>query len=383
MNNEEAIQGEILIVDDVPANLQLLTRMLTEHGYKVRAVRSGPMALAVARAAPPDLILLDILMPGMDGYEVCRRLKADELTRHIPVLFLSALEDVEDKTKAFAVGGVDYITKPFQLPEVLARVSAHLALHRLSQELEQANAQLAWQIRELEARNEELDAFSHTVAHDIKGPLTMIIGHAELLSQYETLPEAMRLDSVEALQRGVSKIVNIVDELLLLANVRKAEVALQPLDMGRIVREACARLEHTIRAHEARLTIADTWPVALGHAPWVEEVWVNYISNACEYGGRPPCLELGYSTDETLQGAPAIRFWVRDNGDGIPLEDQSRLFVPFTKMSQVRIKGHGLGLSIVQRIASKLGGEVGVVSEGVPGRGSLFYFTLLAAQVGE
>ena len=132
-------KGNLLIVDDKPANLRLLAAMLVEQGYKVRSAINGPLALTATQAAPPDMILLDINMPEMNGYEVCERLKADESTHDIPIIFISALDETEDKVKAFTVGGVDYITKPFQLEEVLARVDTHLALRMLQKQLQDAN----------------------------------------------------------------------------------------------------------------------------------------------------------------------------------------------------------------------------------------------------
>ncbi len=132
-------KGNLLIVDDKPANLRLLAAMLVEQGYKVRSAINGPLALTAAQAAPPDMILLDINMPEMNGYEVCERLKADENTHDIPIIFISALDEIQDKVKAFTVGGVDYITKPFQLEEVLARVETHLALRKLQKQLQDAN----------------------------------------------------------------------------------------------------------------------------------------------------------------------------------------------------------------------------------------------------
>jgi phosphoserine phosphatase RsbU/P len=140
--SEGASGGDILIVDDTPINLRLLGQMLVEHGYQVRPVPDGAMALDAVHAKMPDLILLDILMPGMDGYEVCERLKADAQTRDIPIIFISALDATEDKVKAFAIGGVDYVTKPFQIEEVLARVQTHLALRRLQKQLQDANRRM-------------------------------------------------------------------------------------------------------------------------------------------------------------------------------------------------------------------------------------------------
>lgn len=155
MNENKAASGvsypgaEILVVDDVRENLRLLVRLLAERGYKVRPASNGRMALTAAQIAPPDLILLDIMMPELDGYQVCQQLKADEITRHIPVIFISALHEQMDIVRAFAVGGVDYITKPFQTEETLARVNTHVTISKLQKALAQKN-------RELQAQNDQL-----------------------------------------------------------------------------------------------------------------------------------------------------------------------------------------------------------------------------------
>jgi len=153
-------KGDILIVDDQVATLKVLTTMLTEQGYRVRQAISGPLALKAVQKSPPDLILLDIVMPDMGGYEVCERLKADESTRDIPVIFISALDDVQDKVKAFAVGGVDYMSRLFQEKEVLARLETHLALRAMQKELEEKNAQLEQEIAERKRAEERLQRFA-------------------------------------------------------------------------------------------------------------------------------------------------------------------------------------------------------------------------------
>ena len=365
--------SDILIVDDTRVDLSLLSHMLCEHGFKVRAVLSGPQALTAAQAALPDLILLDILMPDMDGYQVCALLKADARTRDIPVLFISSLNETHDKIKAFTVGGVDYITKPFQADEVLARVRTHLTLRELNRQLQETNAQLAQQVVELEARNQDLDAFAHTVAHDIKSSVGLILGYSELLLQQDdSLPVDERNYSLKMLVKTSVKITKVLNELLLLSEVRKAEVEVNPLDMGSIVAEAEERISPMIENYNAEIVLPAGWPSAIGHAPWIEEVWVNYLSNGCKYGGRPPRLELG---GEQLQDGRAC-FWVKDNGNGVAPDDLARLFTPFTRLDQTRAKGYGLGLSIVRRIVEKLDGQVGVASEGAPGQGSVFSFTL-------
>jgi diguanylate cyclase (GGDEF)-like protein len=152
----EVNQGDILVVDDTLPNLEILITMLTEHGYEVRPARSGALALQFARTAPPDLILLDIIMPDMGGYAVCQALKTDERTRAIPIIFLSALSDTFDKLKAFEVGGVDYLTKPFQHAEVLIRIETHLKIHRQRQQIEAQNAALEFHNRTLQELNTRL-----------------------------------------------------------------------------------------------------------------------------------------------------------------------------------------------------------------------------------
>jgi two-component system, NtrC family, sensor kinase len=185
MNNDinTANRGNILVVDDTPANLRLLAGILNSKGYKVRPVPSGELALSAARGLPPDLILLDIMMPEMNGYEVCEKIKADERTRDIPVIFISAINDVLDKVKAFAVGGVDYITKPFQMEEVLVRVETHLAMCQLQSKLKQKNDELTIALEQLQAtqnqliQSEKMAALGQLIAgiaHEINTPLGAI-----------------------------------------------------------------------------------------------------------------------------------------------------------------------------------------------------------------
>ena len=240
-------------------------------------------------------------------------------------------------------------------------------------ERKQAEKQLQQYAAELESQNAELDAFAHTVAHDLKNPLSVLLGYAELLKLLVsdgTNDEATLLKNISHVVRGGKQLVNIIDELLLLSSIRSDEIPLASLDMAEILDIVKERLEVQIIDKDAELTIQRTWPSALGHGPWIEEVWINYLSNALKYGGPSPRIELGGVRNSNR----TARFWVRDSGPGIAPEDQGHLFTPFERLNQLQIEGHGLGLSIVERIINKLGGEVGV--ESVLGEGSTFYFTL-------
>jgi len=224
---------------------------------------------------------------------------------------------------------------------------------------------------------QELDAFAHTVAHDLKNPLHIIGGYGALIhEEYAELSNDELAEYTGMIVKTSRKITNIINELLLLAGVRKmATIKTEPLDMVTIVSEAQARLTTLITDYGATITLPESWPVAVGYAPWVEEVWANYISNAVKYGGKPPHVQLG----ATLEDPGIIRFWVKDDGEGIPPDKLPHLFSQFTRLDETRAQGHGLGLSIVQRIVARLGGETRAESAYGQG-GSTFSFTLPAAK---
>lgn len=217
----------------------------------------------------------------------------------------------------------------------------------------------------------ELDAYARTVAHDLKNPIASIAAYTELVvMERERLSERGR-EFLAATEQSCRKMVQIIEELLLLARVRNVRtVSYAPLDMDAIVQDVLDRLSGTIGHAGARIEVPGTWPQALGYAPWVEEVWANYISNAVKYGGSPPKIELGAARD----GDGKIRFWVGDNGAGLEDRQLASLFKEFSRVDSSRTEGHGLGLSIVKRIVEKLGGTVGAESE--RGAGSRFWFTL-------
>lgn len=236
---------------------------------------------------------------------------------------------------------------------------------------------LLQQVAELQGRINELEAFAHTVAHSLKGSLGELIGFAMTLKEDDAcLTDDQRQTCQNYLIHSGYKLNNMVDELLLLAEMRQTDVVLKPISMAPIVTEALARLIPLIETYQAEILLPATWPLVVGHDRWIEEVWVNYLSNAIKYGGRPPRLQLGAETRPDGR----VCFWVRDNGRGLTAEEQERLFTLLTRLEPTRIDGHGLGLTIVQRIVEKLGGNVGVDS--VPGQGSTFSFTLPGCRAG-
>ncbi len=283
--------------------------------------------------------------------------------------------DITQRTRAEAALREAYDLLELRVRERTYDLSvANAQLHQEVTERKQMEEALRQYTLQLEARNEELDAFAHTVAHDLQNPLGVVIGYAALLyDDVENMPAEQIRFGLSAINQSAEKMSRIIEELLLLAGVRKTHVELEPLDMGSIVREAQQRLVTMIEEHGAQITVPDEWPLAVGYGPWIEEVWANYINNAIKYGGEPPCVELG----ATAQPDGTVRFWVRDNGAGLTEEEQTRLFTPFTRLDQVRARGYGLGLSIVRRIMDRLGGEVGVESR--DGEGSIFSFVLPAA----
>jgi two-component system sensor histidine kinase/response regulator len=250
-----------------------------------------------------------------------------------------------------------------------------LALRSLRSSSQTAE-ELRRQNRDLQERIKELDAFAQTVAHDLKGPLASLSGLARELKEDDgRLSAAQREECLDHLVRSAHKLNLIIDELLLLAQISKTDVVMEPLHMASSVAEARRRLAFLIEDRQAEFVLPAEWPAAEGHDLWVEEVWVNYLSNAIKYGGQPPRVELGAER----QADGMIRFWVRDNGRGLTPQEQARLFTPFIRLDNMRADGHGLGLSVVQRIVDKLGGQVGVDS--IPGQGSVFSFTLRGCQV--
>jgi signal transduction histidine kinase len=367
----------ILVVDDTASNRKIVTTFLRHLRYEIDEAADGFSALEYVQNRQPDLILLDIGMPQMDGYETCERIKAIDKLKDVPIIFMTAHSDLQSKLRGFEMGAVDYVTKPLAMQEVAARVRTHLRLSYLQRELNEQNNRLNEELLErqklteaLQEHNRELDAFSHTVAHDLKSPLTAILGYADLLTE-ALKNEPDLLTFVNGIQESAGKSNSIIQELLLLASVRKQNAPTQVVWMAQVFKQAKQRVSRVAVDYQGQIEEPAEWPVLVqGYAPWLEEVWVNYLTNALKYGGVPPVVKVGY----TIEDDHCVRFWVKDNGAGLNEEQKEVLFREFTRLDQIRAQGHGLGLSIVRRIMDKLGGYAGAESE--VGQGSTFYFVL-------
>jgi signal transduction histidine kinase len=358
----------ILVVDDTPANLHLLTRMLEDWGYKVRCVTSGKSALQTAKHDPPDLILLDILMPEMNGYEVCECLKEDEQLAEIPVIFISALNETMDKVKAFQVGGVDYVTKPFQLKEVQARVATHLELHRQKHLIQESYEQL----RQLE---ELRDNLVHMVVHDMRNPLTSIKGFLHILDMVEG--ETMSEDGRKYVQIATSATDNLIELTSSLLDISKMEAGKMTLDLSEchlidLISEVMGKVESLRENRELTLEVPAEPVTVLGDAGLLARIIQNLLGNALKFtpdGGR---ISVGLEADQH-----SVRVYVRDTGPGIPPESRKRIF---EKFGQVTAQGNrqqystGLGLTFCKLAVEAHGGSIAVDSE--VGKGSTFWFVI-------
>ncbi|MGQ9849718.1 MAG: ATP-binding protein [Aggregatilineaceae bacterium] len=336
--------------------------LLLDQGKAGQALLALEQACEVAEAIGSKPVLAEIHAALAAAYEQSSHLR--ESLKYYK-MFHALFHDASQEIISFRIHSLEatYETEK-------ARQEAEI--YRLK------NVALQQEIEEREKLIAELDAFAHTVAHDLKNPLAVIIGSSELMTeQLRELGDEEMARLGEDQLRMAFKIVRIVDELLLLASIRRESVILSALQMGTIVAEAKTRLVREIEGTGAEINGPEHWPVALGYAPWVEEVWANYLSNAIKYGGTPPRIELGATREGDM-----IRFWVRDNGAGIPPNEREHLFTEFGRTSSRGSGGgHGLGLSIVKRIVEKLGGSVAV--ENAPGQGSTFSFTLPAHRGGD
>jgi len=358
----------ILMVDDNPANLQVLTSMLKQSGWRPRPVTSGQLGLQAARKEPPDLVLLDVNMPEMNGYEVCKQLKADARLADIPVIFVSALGETMDKVRGFSVGGVDYITKPFQLDEVKARVTTHLELRRQRRELQASYEKL----RESERLR---DSLVHMIVHDLRSPLTAISAYLELFGQAakEKLGAETQEDVANAFHatRSMIRMINgILDVSKMEAQMMKLD--LRECDLVQVVGNSLDDLESLVGARRLAFERPAAPAGVLADHEIVSRIVQNLLANALRFTPADGEVRVGVVVE-----AEHVRVFVADTGPGIPPDFHESIFDKFVQVdgsALPRNRSTGLGLAFCKMAVEAHGGRIGVDSE--LGKGSNFWFTL-------
>jgi len=359
--------GDVLIVDDNPANLDLLGRILGQHGFRVRAVPSGRMALDAARRTLPELVLLDVCMPGMDGYETCTAMARDPRLATVPVIFISALDEPLDKVKAFEVGGRDYVTKPFNAEEVVARAVHHVLMGRMAAQLQAQNENLYDANLKLKEMTNLKANFTAMLVHDIRSPLSVV---SLALDAWDSGPD-LRESVLPQAQKAMKKVENLLGEMLEIYRTESGEL---PVEFGPI--DTVPFLEQIAEAHRLAAAAADlrfhvtipaTLPAIMGDAGKLDRAFSNLLGNAIKYTLKGGALSLEASIDHgsgVEAGLRWLKVTITDTGRGIPAEQVPYIFDPF-RQGQVRdaANGVGLGLAIVQRIIAAHRGRVTVNSQ--------------------
>jgi len=368
----------VLIVDDMPDNLGVLTTHLEDHGYLAVVAQGGAEGIERAEFVHPDLILLDVLMPGLDGLETCRRLKASERTRDIPIIFMTALVDTVAKVAGFEAGAVDYVTKPLDGAEVLARIDTHLTLYRLRHELELQNAQLQREIlaheqtqQALRRSNTELEQLAYVASHDMQEPLRMVASYLQLVAQrYHGRLDADADEFIGYAVDGAKRMQALINDLLAYSRIGTKARPFEPTDCNAVVKTALAQLRIAIDESGAEVVVG-ALPTVPGDATQLLQLFQNLIGNAIKFrgGGRPPKVDVSAEAH-----ADGWCFAVRDNGIGIAPEYFERIFVLFQRLhGRTEYAGTGIGLAICKKIVERHGGRIWV--ESTPGEGAVFRFT--------
>jgi two-component system sensor histidine kinase/response regulator len=396
--NEEIVDqtpnhNYILIVDDVPLNLQMLGGLLQSKGYEVAPASSGAIALEMAQTQTPDLILLDIQMPEMDGFKVCKLLKENPVTKDIPVIFLTAFVETEDIVRGFELGAVDYISKPFNSSELIARVNTHLSLKQATDIINNKNKELTLANENLEELNTELknantmkNRMLSMVAHDLKNPLGGVQGLVSFLLSDDRLTKYSDIiESLELMQISSTSMLDLVKEILDSA----------ALEIGRIqLNKDVVSIEDLVKAavwqnkpnadtkhQELRLTsldTADNYFMTQADSKRLSQVFDNLISNAIKYS---PFSKLINVTIESFEKYLLVS--VADQGPGLTDDDKEKMFGYFQRLSAQPTGGessNGIGLSIVKQIVELHEGKVWVESEF--GHGATFYVKLPVVDLG-
>ncbi|TWJ13661.1 response regulator [Geobacter argillaceus] len=406
----------ILIIDDDPNNLAILAGCLENGDFTILVAEDGESGLERADYARPDLILLDVMMPGIDGFETCRRLKAAAGTKDIPVIFMTALSETEYKVKGFESGAVDYVTKPYQRDEVLARVGVHLQIRELTSDLRQANELLekrvekrtaelaranrelrdenllrrraeeeirklneeleqrvAMRTAELELSNSQQESFSYSVSHDLRAPLRAIDGFSRIiLDEFITDLPIEAKAYMERICSNVQRMSILIDDLLTFSRLGRQPLAKRTVESTTLIHELLMEELHDEQEGRPVEVIVSDLPPCEADPQLIRQVFLNLLSNALKYTRNCDVARIEVGTEH--RDGKQI-YYVKDNGAGFDMRYMDKLFGVFQRLhDKHEFEGTGVGLAIVQSIINRHGGEIWAEAE--VGKGATFYFTI-------
>lgn len=359
----------ILLVDDTPANIDVLRKTLEPEGYNLSFAPNGAIALKLAVHNQPDLILLDVMMPELDGFETCRELKKNEKTRDIPVIFITAKTETEDIVNGFSLGGVDYIAKPFRQEEVCARVKTHLQLMHTRRQLEKKNEAL----RELNALKNQ---FLGMAAHDLRNPLSSICGFAKMIKEEKgELQDGQMDEFLDIIYSSGHRMQALVNNFLDISVIESGQLKLdiRPQSLKKLIEERIRIF--TFHANRKQIALSEslpeTPPIRFDYNH-LSQVIDNLVWNAIKFSPKNSGIHVSMEDN-----GGEVKVSVKDEGPGISMEDQVKLFGAFQKLGAKATDGEksvGLGLVIVKKIIEAHGGRIEVKSE--PGSGATFSFSI-------
>lgn len=348
--------GDILIVDDQPDNLKILQDILENEGYKITIATSGKMALQLIERNLPELVLLDIMMPKISGFDACITLKSEERTKNIPIIFISGLADTENKVKAFEIGGVDYITKPFEIREVLARVSTHLENYRLKQKLEMA-------IKKEKEIAEFKDEFTNNINHELRNPLTAImLSTTFLLEHFEKISSEKIFNKIKSIHMSSQNLLQLVNEILDFAklNAKKFTCNLEKINLNLLISNIEKDFVDIFASKELYFKCSiDKNIHIINDSNHLVKILNNLLSNAYKFTYHGGVL---LSVEEKED---KIKIVVQDTGIGIRNEDFDEIFLRYgqTNEGKKKMLGTGVGLHLVKRLTELHGGGISIESE--------------------
>lgn len=351
-------QPEILLVDDSPEHIEASAGILGDNNFRIRVATNGTTALKLIKQHQPDLILLDIYMPKMDGFEICRIIKSNPDYSDIPIIFLTASNDEESIKKGFELGAQDYVIKPFNPSELLARVNTHIALKQHTEYLVEAN--------------KELGSFCYSVSHDLKAPLLSICKLSEFLSaDYSKVLDGEGQNLLSIIQKKSNEMVSIVDKLLDFSKMCEKQIENQTIDLNSVFSEVYNELVEIEPKRQINFKL-HTLPQIVGDPVMIRLLIRNILSNALKYTrNREVALIEAVSVENELENI----IYVKDNGAGFNMKYSSRLFNVFQRLhSDKEFEGSGVGLAICQKIIKRHNGRVWITGE--VDRGAIFYFAL-------